>query len=103
MLKAISFFLIVTTMIDAHASQSREEINLEKCGSTEYRFDSSSKECVYCAQGLQYDDNLKCVGIPDVLGKCYGDHHYHAATQECMFCAVGYHFNETSRLCEGKK
>ncbi len=103
MLKIISFSLILTTTTYVHASQSQEEINQKMCGSTEYRFDSFSKECIYCAHGLKYDDNLKCIGTPDVLGKCYADHHYHAATQECMFCALGYNFNETSRKCGKEK
>jgi hypothetical protein len=99
MLKYTIPFLMIITAVCAQKNVSQDEINLRMCGEANYSFDESSKECVYCAHGLKYNEKQKCVGTPDVLGKCYGDHHYHAATQECMFCALGYTFNETSRQC----
>ena len=101
MLKYLAILLVMVAPIWAQNNQ--EKINLDLCGSSDYRFDQASHECIYCAHGLHYDKDLKCVGTPDVLGKCYGDHHYHAATEECMFCAKGYGFNETSRTCENGK
>ena len=107
MLKFIAVFLMLPTVVWGQNAQSQESINLQMCGAKQYRFNEFSKECIYCAHGFKYDANLKCVGTPDVLGKCYGGysepHHYHAATNECMFCANGYVFSETSRVCEQKK
>lgn len=101
----LKFAAVIAMMSTAWAqgNQPPEKVNLDMCGSSDYRFDLASKECVYCAHGLHYTEDLKCIGTPNVLGKCYGGHHYHAATEECMFCAKGYGFNEKSRRCEVKK
>lgn len=103
MLKFIIPLFMTMTIAWAQEKSVSEELNLLMCGESEYRFDETSKECIYCAHGLQYDKTQKCIGIPDVLGKCNSNHHYHAATQECMFCAQSYMFNEVSRKCEMKK
>ena len=95
----VPFFMTITA-VGAQESLLQEELSLFMCGEASYRFDGSSKECVYCAHGLHYDGDQKCVGTPDLLGKCKAGHHYHAATQECMFCAQGFAFNQTSRGCE---
>ena len=77
-----------------------EDMSLEMCGSLGRRYDAGSNACIYCAHGLTYEPNkLKCTGIPNVLGKCFGEDHYHAKTQECMYCAKGYKFNEDVREC----
>ena len=77
-----------------------EEMSLEMCGSLGRRYDVGSNACIYCAHGFTYDPKKsKCTGIPDVLGKCFGEHHYHAKTQECMYCAKGYKFNEDFKEC----
>lgn len=104
MLKFTIVFLIiatpVVTPVAAQKGQSQDELNSRMCGGANFQFDSRLNRCSYCAHGLEYDANQKCRGIPDVIGKCFGDHHYHAATQECHFCAFGHAFNETSRQCE---
>lgn len=71
------------------------------CRLGDHRFAPQSFTCIYCAHGLTYDPTtLQCKGTPNVIGKCFGEDHYHARTQECMYCAKGYHFNESSRKCE---
>ncbi len=103
MLKFTLFFLVMITAAYAQKGVSPSEVNLQMCGEANYRFDDRSKECIYCAHGLKYDKNQKCVGIPDVLGKCFANHYYQAKTQECTFCALGNIFNKTSRKCEKEK
>jgi hypothetical protein len=100
MLKFTISFLMMITAVCAQKGLSQDEINLRMCGEVNFNFNRELKNCSYCAHGLKYDQTRKCVGTPDVLGKCYGDHHYHAATQECMFCAKEATFDETSRTCE---
>ena len=105
--KAIIVFFILYSGVNAqggHQSEAdkfyEEEMSLDMCRSLDHRFDSAVSECVYCAQGLHYDqDKSQCVGTPDVLGKCFGNDHYHAKTQECMYCALGYSFHEDIREC----
>ncbi|MBS0271817.1 MAG: hypothetical protein JSR85_04140 [Proteobacteria bacterium] len=103
MLKFIIPFFMTMSVAWGQENTAQEKLNLLMCDASEYRFDEVTLECIYCAHGLQYDDKQKCVGTPNVLGKCNANHHYHAATQECMFCAQGYAFNEISRSCEKKK
>lgn len=100
MLRFTTLFLIFTTVAWAQGTRSQEAASLKMCGESKARFDQALNECIYCANGFKYNDALKCVGTPDVLGKCIGNDHYHAATNECMFCATGYTFNEKSRTCE---
>ena len=77
-----------------------KEMSLDMCRSIDHRFDSDSHECVYCFDGFHYDLNTStCMGTPDVLGKCFGEDHYHANTKECMYCAKDYVFNEDIREC----
>lgn len=85
--------------IDAEQYYERE-MSLDLCRSLEHRFETTSHACVYCAHGLHYEGMPpQCIGTPDVIGKCYGDDHYHAQTQECMYCGKGYAFNEDIREC----
>ncbi|OJW47566.1 MAG: hypothetical protein BGO67_04260 [Alphaproteobacteria bacterium 41-28] len=103
MLKFLFPFLMMVGSAYAHKCASPDELNLKMCGTPHKCFDEPSKECIYCAHGLHTNADGKCVGTPDVLGKCYGEDHYHAATQECMVCALKHAFNETSRKCELQK
>ena len=80
-----------------------EDMIMTLCHSADHRFDSLANSCVYCAQGFQYDRNSsRCIGTPNILGKCYGEDHYRAKTQECVYCVSGYVFNEDPdiRECE---
>jgi len=101
MIKFATLFLMMTAPAWAQYSPSDELRNMTMCGTKNHRFDPATNACIYCAQGLHSNKELKCEGTPDVLGKCYGSHHYHAATQECMFCAKGFSFDEKSRQCGG--
>lgn len=90
-----AFMIMFTTMLKANNAPCRLE---------NHRFDPESFTCIYCAHGLTYDrETLQCKGTPDVIGKCFGEDHYHARTQECMYCAKGYHFKESSRKCEKER
>ncbi len=100
MLRFAIGFLMMATSVSAQNRLSQEELNLQMCGESNFNFDSSLNKCSYCAHGLKYNQNNTCVGTPDVIGKCFGEDHYHAATQECHKCALGSAFNETSRQCE---
>lgn len=85
--------------IDAEQNYEKE-MSLDMCRSLNHRFDSDSHACVYCAHGLHYDlESLKCMGTPDVIGKCFGEDHYHASTKECMYCGKEYIFDEDIREC----
>ena len=95
-------FLMMAASATAQTVLSQDEVNRKKCGKPNFHFNPNLKNCSYCAHGLEYDNTHTCVGTPDVIGKCFGEHHYHALTQECHFCSLGYTFNETSRLCETK-
>lgn len=106
-LKFLSILLIIGTMANAQSplqsdaeKNYEEEMSLEMCRSLDHRFESDSNECIYCAHGLSYNlETLQCVGTPDVIGKCFGDDHYHAKTQECMYCAQKYIFNDDIKGC----
>lgn len=98
---ATVFILFITAVT---AEELQHEGSLEMCRSLNHRFDTSLDECIYCAHGLTFDsEKSQCVGTPDVIGKCYGEDHYHAATQECMYCAKGHDFDEGMRICIPKK
>lgn len=80
-----------------------DDMIMTLCRSAEHRFDSQSNSCVYCAQRFRYDSSAnRCVGTPNILGKCYGEDHYRAKKQECVYCVNGYVFNEDPdiRECE---
>ena len=78
-----------------------EEMSLVMCHSANHRFVSLSNACVYCAQGLHYDrSKSQCLGTLNLLGKCYGEDHYHAKTRECTYCASGFVFNEDADIRE---
>ncbi|MBA3813168.1 MAG: hypothetical protein H0X26_01540 [Alphaproteobacteria bacterium] len=102
------FILMLNTALKAESTLNteaekayEEEMSLAMCHSADHRFASHSNACVYCAQGLHYDQSKShCTGTPNVLGKCYGKDHYHAKTQECMYCASGYVFNEDEDIRE---
>lgn len=95
MIKYMINFLMIILSIGVTPVESSTPCRLKT-----HRFNAQLNECIYCAQGLKYDDDtLKCLGISDTIGKCVGDDHYHAATQECMYCATGYTFNNQLRIC----
>ena len=105
MLKFIPFLMILfvmnTTIAGAKSvSELQAEVNLDMCRSTEHQFSFDLANCTYCAQGLHLNEaTSKCDGSLNVIGKCYGDDHFHAATQQCMYCAKGYVFNEEIKSC----
>lgn len=101
MLRFLAVFLVMMGATWAEGNdQSQEYINLDMCHSVDHQFDSITKECIYCAQGLVYNkEKARCEGNLSILGKCFGEDHYHAATQECMYCAKHYIFSEDLRMC----
>jgi hypothetical protein len=107
-LKISAFILMLSTVAKAESPTTadgdttyEEEMSLQMCRSVEHRFDSASNECMYCAQGLKYDaQKVQCTGTSNVIGKCFGEDHYHAETKECMYCASGYVFNDDTDIRE---
>jgi len=108
MLRFVGILLLITSaalaekqdQLKEQLMELEQELNIEMCRSIDHRYDPALNECIYCAQGLTYNnEQLECQGVPSILGKCYGEDHYHAATRECMYCAKGYAFNEDIRAC----
>lgn len=109
-LKIAIVVLMLSTIVKAENGSSKEadkayedDMLMSLCRSPEHRFDDRLNSCVYCAQGFRYDrSSARCMGTPNILGKCYGEDHYRAKTQECVYCVNGYVFNEDPdiRECE---
>lgn len=84
--------------------EPEELINQSMCREHDHHFDLATKECIYCAQHLRFNQKTKeCEGNLNPLGKCYGNDHFHAETLECMYCAKDYEFNEDTRKCESTR
>lgn len=100
MRKYFFILLMIPTLLKAQEFDKwHSELNRFMCRSEAHHFDVLSKECKYCAIGMEYSQKGKCEGYPSLLGKCYGSDHYHAATLECMYCANSFVFDEDLRQC----
>lgn len=101
MRKFICLFYMLMGTVWAQNDGRVESLSFDMCQSSDHRFDESSMECIYCAQGTRYNpETIQCEGPLSWLGKCFGEDHYHAATKECMYCAAGHVFDEETRRCE---